>query len=97
MGEQKAERGLIVQGMVDAFCAVKHKIVSQVLQELLWIADGIFVDLDERFGECALISFHTTVDARATRVALAMADLLGAQVGIQIAFKFRAIIRLHLL
>ncbi len=94
MGEQEAQGGLIVEGMVNTLCIVKHKIVCEVLQKELRISDGIFMDLDELFRECALVALNATVDPGASGIRPIMEDVLVVEISIEVAFEFRAIVGL---
>ena len=82
---------------MNALGVVEQEILSEGMQELLGIADGFFMGLDEFFGEGSLVTFDAAVDPWATRVAPVMGDVLGAEQGIELPFELLPIIGLDVL
>ena len=82
---------------MDALGVIEQEILAEVMQEILGIADGIFMDLDKLLEEGSLVPFDTAIDARATGVAPMMGDMLSAEKSVELAFELRPVIGLYIL
>ena len=82
---------------MNTLSIVEQEILSEVTKELLGISYRVSVDLDEFFGQGSLVTFDTTVDTWAARVAPVMGNGLRTKESIKLAFELLPIIGLHIL
>ncbi len=82
---------------MDGLGAVEPEVVGELVEEFVWLANGILMDFEELFGEGTLAALDTAVDAWAARIDPAVGDVLDAEIGVEFALKLRPIVGLHLL